>query len=858
MEALLLYARATDQLRAGRRLEAVGLLEKAVALDPGSFELHYELGRAYAREGNTPDSRALAALRRAVELRPDHLRAQVDLGRVYLAGGEDEKGLWHLRLALKTTEYDRDEAGSAVAELLLGRALAREGYHAAAVEVYERLAARLDSPGMALRSHPETAFLIMRPELLRLQAAESYERIGRFDAALRAYEAASARDPGSLDLRARVVKALAALRRFDEATAKAAEAVARFRASPASLALLKEAGGGRDGGLAEELRRLRRERPKLRALAFALADVLAAEGKRDEARGVLREAAAAAPADPEAVRRLYELERDAGADGAAAARFLVEWSALHPDAVHLLGDHWDDLLRAVGTRRFGLAALRGLEPPEAPHPRWAAAKDFWVAHVARLRHRRDVARAALRRSAEARPVFSPAPRAYAGWDQGELGLTPDERARAVEGLAESLGRDPGQAALAAELRGLLLLTARDFARARDELSRAVKLDGASPERRFALAVAARGAGDESAFESAMWKIVSDWPGFDDAYDALYALYEGREDSGASSKVLSAWLAADPAGVAARLVQTREHVQAGRVTAAQSLVQRLFVERPGDARVLGALRAMFGQGRAALWLRTELQQRHAAAPGELATAAQLVDLLADDGKAAEATRVLDTTRAAVAADADLLYQVAHLYGRVGQKATTEAVLREALALEPNHAPAANDLGYSLAEDGRDLEHAEALARLAVAAEPGNASFLDSLGWVLYKRGRFDEARQHLERSIGADAGGGAADAPGGDETGAGPGAPAADDGPDAVVLDHLGDTLYRQGNAEAAGAQWDRAARRILAMPPEERDRDDLKQLRLQLERKRKQLEAGQPVSVSPVAEQPPRAVRSGE
>jgi tetratricopeptide (TPR) repeat protein len=271
-----------------------------------------------------------------------------------------------------------------------------------------------------------------------------------------------------------------------------------------------------------------------------------------------------------------------------------------------------------------------------------------------------------------------------------------------------------------------------------------------------------------------------------------------------------------------------------------------------------MRAMFGQGRAALWLRTELQQRHAAAPGELATAAHLVDLLADDGKAAEATRVLDATRAAVAADADLLYQVAHLYGRVGQKATTEAVLREALALEPNHAPAANDLGYSLAEEGRDLEQAEALARLAVAAEPGNASFLDSLGWVLYKRGRFDEARQHLERSVGAGASGAAADAPGGAETGVGPGAPAADDGPDAVVLDHLGDTLYRQGNEAAAGAQWERAARRILAMPPEERDRDDLKQLRLQLERKRKQLEAGQPVSVAPVTEQPPRAARGGE
>ena len=137
-----------------------------------------------------------------------------------------------------------------------------------------------------------------------------------------------------------------------------------------------------------------------------------------------------------------------------------------------------------------------------------------------------------------------------------------------------------------------------------------------------------------------------------------------------------------------------------------------------------------------------------------------------------------------------------------------------------------------------------------AEPRNASFLDSLGWVLYKRGKLAEAREKLEGSIAA---GEVAQA-----DAAGPGAPAAGDGPDAVVLDHLGDTLYRQGESAAAGAQWERAARRIAEMSPEERDRDDLKQLRLHLERKRKQLEAGQPVSVAPVTEQPPRAARGGE
>jgi tetratricopeptide (TPR) repeat protein len=503
---------------------------------------------------------------------------------------------------------------------------------------------------------------------------------------------------------------------------------------------------------------------------------------------------------------------------------------VHPDSVHLLGDHWDDLLRLSGPKRFGLRELRALEAPADAPPRWAAAREFWVAHVARLRHRRDVAREALKRSADARPVFAPALRAWAAWDAEDLGVTPEQRESSVEQMAAALGASGEEPALAEEVRGTRLLTALQFGPAREHLARAVALSPASPERQFALAVAHRGAGDEAAFEQGLWKLVSDWPGFDDAYDALYALYSGRDADAAAGRVLSAWLAADPASVPARIAQLREQVSQGRLAAAQGLVQRLFADRPGDPRVLAVLRAIYGQGeRTAAWLLMELQQLHAKDPGDMAAAAQLVDLLADSGKSAEAARVLDATRAAVAQDPDLLYQVAHLYERVGQQATTEKVLTDVLNLEPDHAPAANDLGYSLAEGGRDLGRAEALARLAVRAEPANASFLDSLGWVLYKRGKLAEAREHLAKS---------AQAPGEDSA----------DGPDPVVLDHLGDAIYRLGDAAAAGEQWGRASRRLADMPADQRDRDDLKQLRLQLDRKRKQLEAGQPVTTAPLAE----------
>jgi len=114
---------------------------------------------------------------------------------------------------------------------------------------------------------------------------------------------------------------------------------------------------------------------------------------------------------------------------------------------------------------------------------------------------------------------------------------------------------------------------------------------------------------------------------------------------------------------------------------------------------------------------------------------------------------------------------------------------------------------------------------VQKEPDNQSYLDSLGWVLYKRSRFAEARTALESAIGNAS------------------------LPDPIVLDHLGDALYRLDKRPEAMAQWKRSQDRLGRGGSGEDDRDELKQLRLQLQKKLKQAESGQPVSVAPVADE---------
>jgi tetratricopeptide (TPR) repeat protein len=93
---------------------------------------------------------------------------------------------------------------------------------------------------------------------------------------------------------------------------------------------------------------------------------------------------------------------------------------------------------------------------------------------------------------------------------------------------------------------------------------------------------------------------------------------------------------------------------------------------------------------------------------------------------------------------------------------------------------NDLGYTWADLGINLEKARDMIQRAVDAEPYNAAYRDSLGWVMYKLGDLRSALTHLKRAT------------------------AAYEGADPVLWDHLGDTHWRLGEKDAATAAWKRS------------------------------------------------------
>lgn len=83
---------------------------------------------------------------------------------------------------------------------------------------------------------------------------------------------------------------------------------------------------------------------------------------------------------------------------------------------------------------------------------------------------------------------------------------------------------------------------------------------------------------------------------------------------------------------------------------------------------------------------------------------------------------------------------------GDRAGAEHAYRQALALEPDHADALNNLAWLLHEEGTRAAEAEDLARRAVAAAATDRHLaLDTLGRILAARGDCAEATATLDRA-----------------------------------------------------------------------------------------------------------------
>ena len=147
------------------------------------------------------------------------------------------------------------------------------------------------------------------------------------------------------------------------------------------------------------------------------------------------------------------------------------------------------------------------------------------------------------------------------------------------------------------------------------------------------------------------------------------------------------------------------------------------------------------------------------------------LLRDQKDWREAGTVLAEASKRFPDDVDLLYERSMAAEKLNQVDEMERLLRQVIALKPDHHHAYNALGYSLAERNVRLPEAKSLIQKALELSPGEPFITDSLGWVEFRLGNRDEALRLLRGAYQSR--------------------------PDPEIAAHLGEVLWVAGQKDEA-------------------------------------------------------------
>lgn len=134
------------------------------------------------------------------------------------------------------------------------------------------------------------------------------------------------------------------------------------------------------------------------------------------------------------------------------------------------------------------------------------------------------------------------------------------------------------------------------------------------------------------------------------------------------------------------------------------------------------------------------------------------------------------------DMELAFRNAYLLELQGFKAEALAKM-EAILKHGDNAQVMNYIGYTLADENRELDRALELLLKAVELSPGTDYMLDSLAWVYYRLGQYPKAWEHIQHALSLAA---------------------PDRSQDATMWDHYGDIAKAMNLPAQARQGWEKA------------------------------------------------------
>jgi len=129
--------------------------------------------------------------------------------------------------------------------------------------------------------------------------------------------------------------------------------------------------------------------------------------------------------------------------------------------------------------------------------------------------------------------------------------------------------------------------------------------------------------------------------------------------------------------------------------------------------------------------------------------------------------------------DFLTFIGEVYYKLDDKETAYSYFDKLLDADPGNLMVMNNYSYYLSLDKANLQKAREMSLQTIQKEPENSTYLDTYAWILFEMKKYSEALKYIKKAVDFDS------------TRSG------------VIIEHYGDILYFNDDAEGALEQWKR-------------------------------------------------------
>jgi len=572
--AVDIVRRAEAMMAKDQHVQATDLLTRAKGFAPKSARVHRDLGLAYAALGNR--AKAEPALRFSLKDAPNRVGIRLLLATYAMMAGRDAEAILELRKALTCADAAAGNADTGETLLHLGRLLEQEGYWTASLECTRRLSALISEHGSAYAKRLRLRAFVTSPEICMVAEGRVLVKLRRTAEAAKVLERAYRGDKANHEAGRLVIRAMLAERQFD-------------RAEGILLEMLQEpAQRGQAVLSAAELCRVRKDPKTPRRLLttyldkggsdvgfiLAMAEVAADLGATDEAKAILTDYLAKAPADGQAARRLASLHLRTG-NLPAAAEQLAAVLAMDVDGAFPAGRDVRRLARQGIDKAFidDLAARAA----QADGPKRASllcVAGMLADAIGQAQPARDL----LNRSIQADAKFAAAYETL-------LGLLADAGDHAaIDRLLKAQRAADPDGHFGAYLAGKVLLLSGRATEAVGQFEQARLRRTTHVPTRVGLGAAYARLGQFRNAEQQLRAAARLAPENVDVVGELFALYMRRRQPARARQVLAQFLRRNPQSMPARVMMGRYYLLRNQADQARKHVQALRAEAPDDVEV----------------------------------------------------------------------------------------------------------------------------------------------------------------------------------------------------------------------------------------------------------------------------------